>query len=109
MRSIVENNELEVITIHDRPVAEKVIGGGKTENDKSIDCLNSARGIYVNFLILNDVIILPEYSIPNYKNTLDYNSVNKKSLEALGYQVLTINCDELAKLGGSIRCATFTT
>ena len=104
----VKNQGIEVIKIHDRPIDEKVIGGGKEENDKSNNCLMSARGIYVNHLILNDTIILPEYSIPNYKKTMDYNKVNKKILEEQGFKVITVNCNDVAILGGSLHCISFT-
>lgn len=107
MREIVKMNGLDEIPFFDRPIAEKVIGGGKTQSDKSSTCLGSARGIYVNYLILNDTIILPEYKIPNYKKTLDYNIINKVSLERLGYKVKTINCDDLGQFGGSLRCISF--
>lgn len=108
LESVLETNSLDIITIYDRPIAEKVIGGGKTLNDQSKECLNSARGIFVNFLILNNTIILPEYTIPNYKKTIDYNSLNKRILTNLGYNVISINCDELGKLGGSLHCCSFT-
>jgi len=108
LREIVKDYNLEEIKFFDRPIAEKVNGGGLVEGDKSSTCMGSARGIYVNYLILNDTIILPEYTIPNYKREFDYNSVNKRNLEKLGYKVKTINCDALAKWGGSIRCASFT-
>lgn len=108
LESTLEQNSLEIISIYDRPIAEKVIGGGKTLQDRSNDCLNSARGIYVNFLILNEAVIMPEYSIPDYKKTMDYNLVNKRILNDLGYNTLSINCDSLGKLGGSIHCCSFT-
>jgi len=108
IRQETAKHSLETIKIYDRPVAEKVIGGGNAENDKSKDCLSSARGIYINFLRLNDTIILPEYSIPGYKKAIEYNTINKQALTNLGYKVITINCDEIARLGGSLRCITFT-
>jgi agmatine/peptidylarginine deiminase len=108
LRKLVIGKDLDIITIYDRPVAEKVKGSGKNEFDTSKDCLNSARGIFVNFLILNDTIILPEYTIPNYKRKMFYNGVNKQILKNLGYKVISINCDELASLGGSLHCISFT-
>ncbi|MFN8229492.1 MAG: agmatine deiminase family protein [Bacteroidia bacterium] len=98
----------KLIDIYDRPVAEKVVGGGQFYADKSDECLNSARGIFINFLILNKTIILPEYTLPNYKKTMDYNSTNKFTLEKMGYKVKSINCDEISKLGGSLHCISFT-
>ena len=104
----IKDHSLEVIKIFDRPIDEKVIGEGLTENDKSNNCLSSAQGIFVNFLILNDTIILPEYSIPSYKKAMDYNNVNKQTLINQGFNVITINCDNVASLGGSLRCISFT-
>jgi len=108
LSDIVSAEHLEIVNFYDRPVAEKVNGGGKFVNDKSSDCLSSARGIFVNFLILNDTIILPEYTLPSFRREIDFNRVNRHTLESLGYKVIGINCDLLAKLGGSIRCCTFT-
>jgi agmatine/peptidylarginine deiminase len=105
---MVIGRSLEITTIYDRPLAEKVSGSGRNEFDKSKECLNSARGIFINFLILNNTIILPEYTIPNYKRKMIYNEVNKHILQNLGYNVISVNCDELAKLGGSLHCISFT-
>jgi agmatine/peptidylarginine deiminase len=108
IEELVKKQGLEIINIFDRPVDEKVIGGGKTEADKSENCLGSARGIFVNHLVLNETIVLPEYTIPNYKKSMDYNRVNKKILEEQGFKVVTLNCDYLSKEGGGIHCITFT-
>jgi hypothetical protein len=108
LKRIVIEKSLEITTIYDRPIAEKLIGSGRNEHDKTKECLNSARGIFINFLILNNTIILPEYSIPNYNSKMIYNEVNKHILQNLGYNVIPINCDELAKLGGSLHCISFT-
>lgn len=85
-----------------------LLGGGIHEKDKSNSCLSSARGTFINFLVINDLIILPEYTLPNYKLAMDYNAVNKKNVTDLGFKVITINCDDLAKLGGELHCVTFT-
>lgn len=98
----VNENCLSTVKFYDRPIAKKVAGGGNTEDDKSKDCLNSVRGIYINFLRLNDTIIQPEYTILGYKRMMDYNTVNKHTLIKLGYKVLTINCEHLARLGGGL-------
>ena len=103
-----EDRHFEITRIYDRPVSEKVVGSGEYENDKASNCLNSARGIYINFLLLNDTIILPEYTLPNYKKQIDYNMINKQAFTDLGYTVITLNCDELAWLGGSLHCISFT-
>lgn len=108
VRQILSDNNMEITIIHDRPVDEYVVGSGATENDDPKNCLPTARGIFVNFLILNNTIILPEYSLPNYKRSFDHNQINKETLVNMGYNVITINCDELAKQGGSLHCCTFT-
>ena len=108
LMNTLKDNSLDIVSIYDRPVDEKVIGGGNSLNDKSKDCLNSARGIFVNFLILNKTIIMPEYTIPNYKRIGDYNAINRRILTDLGYDVISINCDDLAKQGGSLHCISFT-
>lgn len=108
LKKIISNQNLTFTAIHDRPVDEIVKGSGLIENDKSANCLSSARGVYINFIKLNDTIILPEYTIPNYRKTMDHNIANKRILENLGFKVITLNCDELAKLGGSLHCCSFT-
>lgn len=108
LKETILDNQLNTITIYDRPIDEIVLGGGLVESDKSKSCLSSARGVFINFLILNDTIILPEFTIPSYKKEMDYNLVNKITLQSLGYNVITINCDSLAKLGGCLHCCSFT-
>jgi agmatine/peptidylarginine deiminase len=100
--------DLKIIPIYDRPVAEKAVEGSEPLNSKPGNCLYSARGVFVNFLILNDTIILPEYTIPSYKKEMDYNAVNRQALTNMGYNVIMINCDDLARLGGSLHCISFT-
>ena len=68
--------------------------------------IESAKGIYVNFLQLNDLIILPEYTL-NSKDKYDYNKINFDKLSKFG-KVETINCDKLAKFGGVLHCISFT-
>lgn len=104
---ILSKEGLNITPIHDRPVTEKVIESQCLSN-KPEECLYSARGVFVNFLILNDTVILPEYTLPAYKKEMDYNAVNKQTLKNLGYNVIMINCDDLARLGGSLHCISFT-
>ncbi|PZP51858.1 MAG: hypothetical protein DI598_02125 [Pseudopedobacter saltans] len=93
-----------IINMQDRPVDELAnygIDGKKAD-------FSSARGNYLNYLRINNTIILPEYSLPTKKETQYYNTVNQEILEALGFEVLRINCDQLAKLGGVLHCVSFT-
>lgn len=101
--SILENEGINTVKLKERPIDERV-KGGIVANDH----LHGVRGVYVNFLQLNDTVILPEYSLPYYKKEMDYNLVNKSILEAQGKKVITINCDVLGKMGGSLHCISFT-
>ena len=57
--------------------------------------------------MLNDTIIMPEYK---YKNSKDnkFNKINYEILAKLGFNVIKINCDDLAKFGGVLHCISFT-
>lgn len=72
-------------------------------DDDPVDKEFSAEGLFVNFLRLNDTILMPEYSHVDQNKT----EKNAKALRQFG-DVVTINCDELAKLGGVLRCISFT-
>lgn len=89
-----------VISIQDRPVDEKIKSDG--------DWLYSARGSYVNFLRLNDNIILPQFDLPKSNEKIDYNSINKEVLSKAGYKVKVIQADDLYRLGGGLRCISWT-
>ena len=91
-------NRFNVINVYDRP-----INGKEIYNDLY---LHSARGIYINNIILNNTVILPEFNIPSYKRTINYNKLNKTVYENLGFEVKTINCDELGYLGGGLHCVS---
>ena len=99
--------DLRLIPIYERPLGYSI----KCECDlqtKRKCCTFSANGVYVNFLRLNNTIILPEYTLPTLKETLYYNSINELELSRLGFQVIKINCDQLANHGGVLRCLSFT-
>ncbi|HET6559773.1 MAG TPA: agmatine deiminase family protein, partial [Prolixibacteraceae bacterium] len=62
----------------------------------------SGEGIYVNFLLLEDIIIMP-----GYKN--DTDEIAAEKLKKLYHRtVKTIKATELAKQGGMINCVTWT-
>ncbi|MFD2144119.1 agmatine deiminase family protein [Mucilaginibacter antarcticus] len=104
LKSVAVNNGLKVLPIFDNPADEPIQCACK--NKKTRSCLFSARGVYVNYIRFNECIIMPEYSEPNNSPT-DYNWMNKQWLESQGFDVLTINCDALAKFGGSLHCISF--
>jgi agmatine/peptidylarginine deiminase len=94
------------INLYDRPIDEVAICGCGNRNNKP--CFYSARGNYLNFIRLNKTIILPEYNLSSKKETDYYNKTNQDILEGLGFEVLRINCDKLAKFGGVLHCISFT-
>jgi agmatine/peptidylarginine deiminase len=96
---------ITIKTIHDRPVYESGYCGCSRKGGKP--CFYSARGIYTNFLRINNLIILPEYTLSSKKEHDYYNKVNQETLEELGFEVKRINCDKLAKLGGVLHCISF--
>lgn len=106
VRKKLEEEKLEVIELYDRPVDEIVPCECYRKGKRA--CLHSARGNYINFLRLNNTIILPEYTLPTQKETKYYNDTNKDILMQLGFEVKTINCDQLAKQGGSLHCLSYT-
>ncbi|HTB99748.1 MAG TPA: agmatine deiminase family protein [Ferruginibacter sp.] len=105
VRKKLKEEKLEVIELYDRPIDEIVPCECYRKTKKA--CFYSARGNYINFLRLNNTIILPEYTLPSLRETKYYNNINKDSLTQLGFQVKTINCDMLSKEGGSLHCLSY--
>jgi agmatine/peptidylarginine deiminase len=105
VRKKLKDEKLEVIELYDRPIDEVVPCECYRKTKKA--CFYSARGNYINFLRLNNTIILPEYTLPTLRETKYYNNINKDSLTQLGFQVKTINCDLLSKEGGSLHCLSY--
>lgn len=63
---------------------------------------NSGEGIYINFLRLKELIIMPAYN-----NDTDEVAA-KKLAELYGLKVEIIDASELSKQGGMINCVTWT-
>lgn len=105
IRAALEEEKIEVFEIQDRPIDEAVICNCYRKTKKA--CFSTARGTYLNFLRLNNTVILPEYTLPTQKETKYYNSINKEILENQGFEVLSINCDQLAKKGGVLHCISY--
>ena len=89
---------LRIVDTYDNPVNERCYVGGES--------IESAKGCYVNFLKLNNTIILPEFSPPR-RPVINYNKKNRETFEKLGYSVQAINCTELSKLGGVLHCISW--
>lgn len=102
----IQEKGIEKVTLYDRPVYETAYCG--CDRKRSKPCFYSARGNYVNFLRVNNLIILPEYKLSVKKENDYYNKINQEILEDLGFEVRRINCDMLAKLGGVLHCISFT-
>jgi agmatine/peptidylarginine deiminase len=92
--------EFMVVRIQENPVHDD-----KHEDFQTF--VPSAAGIYVNYLRLNETIILPEYSHQEPVGDLDHNALNRSIMGQFG-RVLTINCDLLAKEGGILHCISIT-
>jgi len=92
IRRELKNCEIEVIMIYDSPEAKYYYGTAKNGG------IPSARGIYVNFLQLNDTFIVPEFSFGLSGSPVDYNSKNRRVLGQSG-DVIPINCDGPQNLG----------
>lgn len=74
---------------------------------KRSGCYSVSKGIYVNNIILNDTVILPQYSLPTKRETEYYNKTNTEIYTKLGFKVETVNCDNLSQFGGSLHCLSF--
>ena len=96
IKKILINNNFKPTRIQENPIGENIIKD-----------IQSAKGIYINFLRLNNTIILPFYKFEKADDN-EYNEINKKTLTDLGFDVIIINCDELAKFGGVLHCISFT-
>lgn len=63
---------------------------------------SSGEGIYTNFLLLEDLIIMPVYGMKEDKIAADRLS------NLYGKTVKTVNAKELSRMGGMINCVTWT-
>lgn len=85
---------------------------------KKIKSLGNDYGVYINYYIGNDVVLVPTYNDPNdtvalniLKNLYNYDvTKNNNSIRKNHYnqrrRVISIECTELAKDGGMIHCVT---
>jgi agmatine/peptidylarginine deiminase len=107
LEAICRDLNFRTITLYDRPLNYSIKCECDLQKERKC-CSYSANGNYINFLRLNDTIILPEYTLTTLKETIYYNNINEEILSNLGFQVIKINCDALAQHGGSLRCLSFT-
>ncbi|MDB5005700.1 MAG: hypothetical protein JWP45_93 [Mucilaginibacter sp.] len=104
LKDVAIRNGFKVLPIYDCPADEAVKCNCKGIKTRS--CIFSAKGVFINYIRFNDCIIMPEYTLP-VDSDIEYNWMNKKWLESQGFDVLSINCDQLAKFGGSLHCISF--
>jgi agmatine deiminase len=71
-------------------------------NDPAIDYVPSARGVYINFLQFNSIIVVPQFNHEKDKEAISIleNLTEKK--------IIPFNCNELAKFGGVLNCIAHT-
>lgn len=96
---IIEAHELQPIEIWDRPFSETI--------NVEDEFLESSRGIYNNFIQLNGELILPSYSAASTTVISKLLEVNRKSLDKYFSAIHTVNSDQLARLGGVLRCVSW--
>jgi agmatine deiminase len=65
--------------------------------------IESAVGLYINFLRVGDVVVLPGYGTPE-----DEQAVEKVKKVTPGTKVLQVPCRSLAEEGGVLNCVTWT-
>ncbi|MFD1630229.1 agmatine deiminase family protein [Pseudopedobacter beijingensis] len=97
---------LETVRILDRPIDESI--KCQCKKKKRSGCYSVSRGIYINNIILNDLIILPQYTLTTRRETEFYNNRNRELYEGMGFKVETVNCDSLSQFGGSLHCLCWT-
>lgn len=96
---------IETFRIQDRPIDQSI--RCNCQKKKRNGCYSVSKGIYVNNIVLNDTVILPQYTLTTKRETIFYNQVNKDIYLSKGYKVETVNCDLLTQFGGSLHCLTF--
>jgi len=89
LREVVEKHVSSIVEIKENPTYEVK------------DEIESARGLFVNFLLLGDHIFMPSYG-----SSEDEKS-NIELLSRYG-KVHPIKCDNLASFGGLLHCVSFT-
>ncbi len=97
LRSVMIDNHIPYEYIFERPVETY-------ENDE----FASAEGNYVNYLHLNDTVIIPKFRKRRTAQDLDFASVNRAMLSDHFNQILEIDCMQIAQLGGLLRCISWT-
>ena len=89
---------LNVIAIKDRPV----------DFYQDEDLQNSAEGNFINFLQLNDHVIIPAFRRRYSMYDINFLDFNKKLLSNHFNKVICIDSNQLSHLGGVLRCISWT-
>jgi agmatine deiminase len=71
---------------------------------------NSGEGIYINFLLLPDLIIMPVYGDEKEKEVMKIDDAAMEKLAGLYdvRKVIKVNAKKLSQMGGMINCVTWT-
>jgi agmatine/peptidylarginine deiminase len=96
---IVEEQGFNIVRTLEKPI------NGKSRQGK--DFLFSATGCYVNNLILNDTLILPQFILIDEEESSYYNNANALIMSDQFSNVIQINCNLISKEGGVVRCLSF--
>jgi len=88
--SILEGNDLQVHTLPYCPESQ------------AFDGLDSAFGLYVNFLRVGSLIVVPAYGLP--EDRIAARRIRELCPEAI---VATIDCSQVSREGGVLRCVTW--
>lgn len=68
----------------------------------STDNMINAIGLYINYLQLENIIVLPAFNIDNDKKALEiFKEIFKE------YKILQLDCTEIAKDGGVLNCISW--
>lgn len=93
---------LEVIRLREIPCYENT---KCTFGEDKKNCTLGSNGTFINFLIINGLAIIPEYS--DLEDIWECNQYNKELLSIYFDNVVSINCDKLAEVGGLLNSITF--
>jgi agmatine deiminase len=74
-------------------------------NEKSKEGIPSAKGIYINYAQLGNIILFPQFDIPDSDS--EALSFMRKHFPEPVYKIIPINCNEIAVGGGVLNCITW--
>lgn len=91
MDSALKNTGLKIVTFPSEPVKEKNADGDYT-----------AKGIYINFAQIGNIILLPQFDLKTDEIAV---TITKELYPDC--KIIPINCNEIAQEGGVLNCCTW--